>query len=334
MRQTRWAVLGPGAISRDFVAGLRASAHGVLQAVGSSSADRASAFAGEHGAQASGTYDEVLARDDIDAVYIGTVHTTHRDLAIRALEAGKAVLCEKPASPTADDVDRILAAAARAQRPFVEAYKNRFGPCADAVRALLTSGELGAPERVEASFGFDAGTREGRLFDPAVGGGAILDVGCYPLSLAVEIARVGRMPGAGGPPSSGPGLLTASADIVEGVDGHARAEFEVAGVVAAVETSIVRDLPRSAVIRCERGTIELPDAWGGRAESATTIIVRRAGAHRVVTLASIQPMAAEADAVSLALGAGSLEVPEIPWEDSRAIALALTLWRGAVLSEG
>src|SRR5688572_7627184 len=79
--QTRWAVLGPGAISRDFVVGLRASRYGVLHAVGSSSAERAAAFAAEHGAEASGTYDEILARDDVDAVYIGTVHTTHADLA-------------------------------------------------------------------------------------------------------------------------------------------------------------------------------------------------------------------------------------------------------------
>ncbi len=137
----------------------------------------------------------ILARDDVDAVYIGTVHTTHADLAIRALEAGKAVLCEKPASPTADEVERILAAATRAERPFVEAFKTRFGPLAENLRAILASGELGAPERVEAAFGFAAGSRSGRLFDPALAGGAILDVGCYPVSLAVDVARAGGMPG-------------------------------------------------------------------------------------------------------------------------------------------
>jgi len=320
-------VLGPGAISRDFVTGLRSSTYGVLHAVGSSSAARASDFAAEHGAEASGTYDDVLARDDVDAVYIGTVHTTHAELAIRALEAGKAVLCEKPASPTADEVARVLEVAAHVGRPFVEAFKTRFGPFADALRAILTSGELGRPERVEAAFGFAAGSRTGRLFDPAVAGGAILDVGCYPVSLAVEVARMGRMPGA-----DEIALRTASADIVEGVDGHARAEFGLAGIVAALETSIVQELPGSAVIRCERGTIELPDAWGSRAGSATTLIVRGGADVRVITVPSIQPMAAEADAVSLALADGRLEAPEIPWADSRAIAAALTAWRAAVLT--
>ena len=331
MRQTRWAILGPGAISRDFVTGLRSSSFGVLHAIGSSSIQRASAFAAEHSAETSGTYDDVLARDDVDAVYVGTVHTTHADLAIRALEAGKAVLCEKPASPTADEVERMLGAAARAGRPFVEAFKTRFGPFAEALRAILAGGELGAPLRVEAAFGFAAASRTGRLFDPAVAGGAILDVGCYPVALAVEIARVGGMPGAGPLLPSEVTVLAASGDIVEGVDGCARAEFGLDGVVAALETSIVRDLPASAVIRCENGTIELPDAWGSRARSATTLIVRGGAGDRVVTVPSIQPMAAEADAVSLALADGRLEAPEIPWADSRAIGAALTAWRAAVL---
>ena len=333
MPQTRWAILGPGAISRDFVIGLRSSTYGVLHAVGSSSAERAAAFAAEHGAEASGTYDDILARDDVDAVYIGTVHTTHADLAIRALEAGKAVLCEKPASPTADEVDLILDAAARTGRPFVEAFKTRFGPFAESLRTILESGELGAPERVEAAFGFAAGSRTGRLFDPALAGGAILDVGCYPVSLAVDVSRAGGMLGTGDTVASQVALLSASGDIVEGIDGHARAEFTFAGVVAALETSIVRKLPASAVIRCERGTIELPDAWGGRAESATAMIVRPDGSpDRTVTVPSVQPMAAEADAVSLALADGRLEAPEIPWADSRAIAAALTAWRGSVLA--
>jgi predicted dehydrogenase len=328
MAHTRWAVLGPGAISRDFAAGLRACSHGVLHAVGSTSVERAAAFAAVHGAAHSGTYDEILARDDVDAVYIGTVHTTHADLTVRALEAGKPVLCEKPASPASHDVDRMLASAAAVDRPFVEAYKNRFGPFADALRTLLESEEVGAPMRVEASFGFASASRVGRLFDPQLGGGAILDVGCYPVSLAVEVARAVGMLG----PFS---LRGVSGDVVEGVDGHAAAVVDfsgaAAGVTAALETSIVRDLPRAALILCEKGTIELPDAWGGRDASATTIVVRGRRGERVVEVPTVNPMGAEADAVSLAIADGRHEVPEIPWDDSRAIAAVLEEWRAGVL---
>lgn len=319
-------MIGPGAISRDFVAGLRSSQFGVLHAVGSSSRERASAFAAEFGAEASGTYDEVLARDDVDAVYIGTVHTTHAELAVRALEAGKAVLCEKPASPEADDVERILAAAARTQRPFLEAFKTRFGPFAQALNDFAAGGELGEPQWLEAAFGFAAGSRDGRLFDPKVAGGAILDVGCYPVALAVQIGA------AAGAPIDAPGVSAVDAELVGGVDGSASAEVTLGPVTAAVSTSIERELPASGLIRFSGGELFLPDAWGGRAASATTIVVRQGGAERVVELPVVQPMAAEADALSLALAEGRLEVPEMPWSHSRAIARVLTDWRTAALA--
>jgi dihydrodiol dehydrogenase / D-xylose 1-dehydrogenase (NADP) len=327
--RTRWAILGPGAISRDFVAGLRASSHGVLHAVGSSDAGRAAAFAAEAGADVSGTYDEVLARDDVDAVYVGTVHVTHAELAVRALEAGKAVLCEKPAAPTADGVDEILGTAERTGRPFVEAFKNRFGPWADALRALLADESLGRPQRVEAAFGFDAPTRTGRLFDPALAGGAILDVGCYAVSLAVEAAFA-----RGAVDPAAIGLVSASGEVHNGVDADASARVRVGEVDATLQTSVIRDLPSAARIVTEHGAIELPDAWGERDLSSSRIVVRRDGADTEVRdLPTIQPMGAEADAVSRALAEGRQEAPEMPWSHSRAIAGILTAWRADVLRD-
>ncbi|MFJ6651384.1 Gfo/Idh/MocA family protein [Microbacterium sp. NPDC091313] len=323
--RTNWAILGPGAISRDFLAGLRASRFGRLHAVGSSDPGRAAAFAADAGAAVSGDYDAVLARDDVDAVYIGTVHTTHADLAIRALEAGKAVLCEKPASPDVSDVERILAAAERADRPFVEAFKNRFGPWADALRSELRDGELGRPLSVEAAFGFDAPTRSGRLFDPALAGGAILDVGCYAVSLAVE---------AGFARDADPviSLLEADGEVVSGVDGAATATVRVGEVTSRVATAVVRDLSSSAVIRCERGVIELPDAWGERDVSSAAIVLRPdGGAAMSIEVPTVQPMGAEADAVSLAVAEGRREAAEMPWAHTRAIARIVTEWRASVL---
>lgn len=325
MTQTRWAVLGPGAISRDFVIGLRASEHGVLHAVGSSSAERAAAFAAAHGAEASGTYDEILAREDVDAVYVGTVHTTHADLAIRALEAGKAVLCEKPASPTLDEVERILETARRTRRPFLEAFKTRFGPFADALRELARGGELGAPVRFEGAFGFDAGTRQGRLFDPEVGGGAILDVGCYPLALAIDLAVAAGQP-------IDPGYRGFEAELVAGVDGSASAELAFGTLSAGIATSVIENLSDTAVLRFADAEAVLPNVWGSRTESPSRIIVRRGSEERTVELPVVQPMGAEADAVSLALAEGRVEVPEMPWAHTRAAARVLTDWRAAALA--
>lgn len=320
MTTTRWAVLGPGVISTDFVTGLRSSTLGVLHAVGSSDPDRAAAFAAQHGAASSGGYNEILARDDVDAVYIGTVHTTHADLAIRALEAGKAVLCEKPVTPTAVETARVLEAAARSGRPFVEAFKQRFGPFADLLRDLVANRELGEVRGVVAAFGGNNPARSGRAFDPTVAGGAILDVGCYPTSLAVEIARV-----------SGRGDQTVefrevTAEWVNGVDADTTAHLAIGDLVVELRTAIIREMPRSAVIRCERGDIVLPDAWGSRTESPASLILRSGGEERTVEVPTVQPMGAEADAVSRALADGRIEAPEMPWVDSSRIAEISTRW--------
>ncbi|MFB7892059.1 Gfo/Idh/MocA family protein [Microbacterium sp. NPDC056044] len=323
--KTRWAVLGPGQISRDFVVGLRASEHGMLHAVGSSSAERAAAFASEHGAAASGTYDEILARDDVDAVYVGTVHTTHADLAIRALEAGKAVLCEKPASPTLAEVERILETAERVQRPFLEAFKTRFGPFADTLRELAAGGELGAPQRFEGAFGFDAVIHQGRLFDPEVGGGAILDVGCYPLSLAIDLAAAAGRP-------IDPEYRRFDAELVAGVDGTASAELTFGDLTAVIATSIIENLSDTGVLTFADAEVVLPNVWGSRTESPSQLIVRRGADERVIEVPVVQPMGAEADAVSFALAEGRVEVPQMPWAHTRAAARVLADWRGAALA--
>lgn len=323
MTRTRWAVLGPGVISGDFATGLRSSHLGVLHAVGSSAPERAAAFAAEHGAAASGTYDEILAREDVDAVYIGTVHTTHSALAIRALEAGKAVLCEKPITPTAAETDLVLAAAARSGRPFVEAFKQRFGPFADLLRGLIADRELGEPLSLVAGFGYDQSPRTGRAFDPALAGGAILDVGCYPASLAIEVATVS---GRGGLPAA---FGDVSAEWVNGVDADTTAHLTIGDLAVELRTAVIREMSGAAVLHCADGDIVMPDAWGSRTESPSSLILRRGAEERVVTVPVVQPMGAEADAVSLALAEGRVEAPEMTWADSAAIARLCTGWLDA-----
>ncbi|SIT68442.1 Gfo/Idh/MocA family protein [Microbacterium sp. RU33B] len=323
--RTRWAVLGPGGISGFFARAMPHSRFGVLHAVGSSDPARAAAFAAEHGAAVSGTYDEILDRDDVDAVYIGTVHTTHARLAEAALAAGKAVLCEKPATPTLEATEQLLAAAGSYGVPFLEAYKWRFGPFAARVADLISDGAIGEVSALETAFGFTAGERSGRLFDPALAGGALLDVGGYPASFAVGVAAwVGI--------DLDPSVTEVTGTIGDtGVDEEASAVVRFGAFSAAIRTSIVTDLPCHAVIRGTEGRLVLPDAWGTRTESASVIVHERHGSDRVrIDVDVVDPFAAEADAVSLALADGRAQIPEFPWAQTHATARVLSDWRAAL----
>lgn len=325
MTTTRWAILGPGDIGGWFARALPRSAHGTLHAVGSTNPERAAAFAAEYGAPVTGTYTELLARDDIDAVYISTVNTTHTDLAVAALTAGKAVLCEKPIAPTAAEVERVLGRAQAAGLPFVEAYKHRFGPFARALDAAVADRTVAGPLHLTASFGFANEHRTGRLFDPDLAGGAILDVGGYPVALAVGLAVAAGIDPADLRISDVTGRIGDT-----GVDEHARATLTAADFTADVACAIVTELPRSATLRGGTSTIELPDVFGSRSASAASFVLHSDGQERVVQVPTVDPFAAEADAVSLALLAGRTEVPEVPWAHSRSIARLLDAWRAGL----
>lgn len=326
--KAHWALLGAGGIAVDFLTGLRAAERGVLHAVGARDAGRARAFADEHGAPIAGTYDEILARDDVDAVYIGTVHNTHAELAHAALAAGKAVLCEKPLTISVAETEALIADAAERGLPLVEAYKYRFGPFADALRDLVAGGELGEITEVVTSLGFAAGERTGRLFDPSTAGGAILDVGCYPVSLAVGVADWAGRLGDGGADA----VRVVEADGVVGdVDEQASAVFDIGGITARVRTAITADVSRSTIIRGTAGEIEIPNVWGARWESTSSATLRRAdGTQSPIDVPTIQPMAAEGDATVLALREGRTQAPEVPWTQTVAIARLLEDWRAAL----
>lgn len=323
----RWAILGAGDISGYFARSLPHAELGRLHAVAARDAGAARAFAAAHGASVAGTYDEVLARDDVDAVYIGTVHTSHLRLVTDALAAGKAVLCEKPLGITPAEAEAAIAAASDAGLPLLEAFKYRFGPFAELLRETLASGAIGDVTAVESAVGFAASAKTGRLFDPETAGGAILDVGCYPVSLAVGLAEwTGRSL------RSARVVQTTGAIGETGVDESASAVLQIDGLVARVRTSIVADVPGTTTITGTRGTLEIPDVWGSRDESTELAVLRQAdGTERELRAGgTVVPMAAEADAVIRALREGRTEIPEMPWAQSLATARLLAGWRAGL----
>ncbi|WP_348786595.1 Gfo/Idh/MocA family oxidoreductase [Leifsonia sp. NPDC080035] len=182
----RWGVLGPGVIAGDFTDALHAHTGQRMVACGSRSAERADAFAAAHGVErAHASYEALVGDPEVDVVYVATPHSQHLEHALLAIAAGKHVLIEKPMAATADQARRIRDAARGAGVFAMEAMWTRYLPQTDIVRQLLDDGELGEIALVTADFGgrapFDPA---GRLWDPALAGGALLDLGVYTVSWA------------------------------------------------------------------------------------------------------------------------------------------------------
>lgn len=185
----RWGILGTGKIARAFANALKDVPGAVLAAVASRSADKAAAFAAEFGAPASYGSCELLAQaGDVDLIYIGTPHPQHAENALMALRAGKGVLCEKPFTMNLREAEQVVTLA-RSKRLFLmEAMWTRYLPAYQEVQRILASGEIGTPRQVVADFGFAAQFGpEHRIFNPDLGGGALLDLGIYPLSIAAGL---------------------------------------------------------------------------------------------------------------------------------------------------
>lgn len=184
--QVRWGVIGPGRIAHRFARCLPAVPGARLQAVAGRNVQRLQAFADEHGVASRHDRPEALCRDpQVDAVYIAATHDAHAEHALMAIEAGKAVLCEKPFTVNALQAERVIAAA-RARGSFLmEAMWTRFLPVYTPVRHWLRDGQIGEVTGVEAWFGYeqDPATQQ-RLYDPRVAGGALLDAGVYCVSIA------------------------------------------------------------------------------------------------------------------------------------------------------
>ena len=190
----RWGVLSTANIGRAAVnPALQASRNGVLSAVASRDADRANAFAREHGIpRAYGSYEDLIDDPDIDALYIPLPNSLHRDWVIHAVRAGKHVLCEKPLALNADDCFEMAAAAEEAGVKLMEAFMYRFHPRIERVVDMIRDGHIGEIGAVRSTFTFRLRSPDNIRLDPSLGGGSLLDVGCYCVNVSRTI--VGEEP--------------------------------------------------------------------------------------------------------------------------------------------
>lgn len=185
----RWGILGAARINRRLVPAFKASRRGRLEAVASRDLARARAHAGEHGiARAVHGYERLLDDPSIDAVYIPLPNSEHVRWTLAAIDAGKHVLCEKPIALDAADVDRVAAAATAANVVVEEGFMYRHEPMTARVIELLSSGAVGSIRSIVSGFTFNIESETNIRLDSALGGGALWDVGCYPVTYAQLIA--------------------------------------------------------------------------------------------------------------------------------------------------
>lgn len=314
----RWGIAGTGKIANGFVRDLVHVPAATVTAVGSRTFDRADVFGSDHAIpNRHATYAALAADPEVDVVYVATPHGRHLDDVLLFLEAGKHVLCEKPLALSAAQVDTIVAAAERSGRFVMEALWTRFLPSYAELIRRLDDGSVGEARMVEGDFGFVLPLDPAhRLFDPALGGGATLDLGIYPVHLAhlvlgapVSVAAAGR--------------LTST-----GVDGAAAAVLtHEGGGLSVVKCAVDTALACTARVSGTLGAIDIPAMMHCPAE----LTVRSAGLVTKVQTPTLGiGLHYQVAEVHRCLDAGLTESPSWPLALSRSVLTTLDAIRAAV----
>jgi predicted dehydrogenase len=314
----RWGILGAGRIAGTFTDALLARTRGEIAAVGSRSRDRGEAFAAAHGVgTVHDSYEALCADDAVEAVYVATPHSEHHDNALLAIEAGKHVLVEKAFTRNATEAEEVFAAARERGVFVMEAMWTRFLPHLAALHEVVDSGEIGALVGLAADHGqwFEHDPTS-RLFDPALAGGALLDLGVYPVSFAHDFL---------GPPEevTAVGSLTGA-----GVDAQVSAILTYAGdVQATLHTTLLAVTPTTAAIWGTEGYVEVT----GKFYRPTSFTVHRRGAEpRHAAYVEDHGMHHEAAEVARRVAAGDTESPLMTWQDTVEVLRTLDEVRAQV----
>lgn len=332
-----WGIIGPGSIANNFADGLKESTGGTLVAIAGRDPARRAAFGDKYAIAADKRFADaaaLLADPDVQAVYVSTPHPWHAELSIAALRAGKHVLTEKPGGMNAAEVTAITEVAAQEGRLWAEAFMYRLHPQIARVLEVIKAGEIGDPVHIRSHFGFSSSFNEtSRLYDLALGGGGILDVGGYPVSLARLIAGASvGLPFADPVTVKGNGLLAPT-----GVDKVAYGLLTFAnGFTAEIACAVARNMDNRAIITGTKGQIIIDDPWvpGRNKGPSTTALHITAGADtRTETLGDARMLFAfEAEAISAAIAGGLTQAPHPAMSHADSIGNNTTLdrWRAEV----
>ncbi|HUV04171.1 MAG TPA: aldo/keto reductase [Armatimonadota bacterium] len=326
-----WGIISTGAISKTFARALAGSRTGALIAVASRMQGKADAFGEEFNVpRRYGSYEALLADPDVQAVYISTPHPMHAEWAIKAADAGKHILCEKPLTLNYPEAMAVIEAARRNDVFLMEAFMYRCHPQTPRLVELIRDRAIGDVRVIQATFSFHtAFNPEGRLLNNALGGGGILDVGCYCTSMARLIAGAAL-----GVPFAEPIEVKASGRIgdVSRVDEYAVGILRFPGDIMAQIAAGVQ-LNQENVVRIfgSEGNILAPSPWMP-GESAK-IIVHRYGEpqpREILIGAGANVYAMEADTVAANIERSQAPSPAMTWDDTLGNMRTLDRWRLAI----
>jgi predicted dehydrogenase len=317
-RTVRWGVVATGGIAARFTEDVAAMAGAEVVAVASRSEDAARAFAGRLGVpRAYGEWDALFADPEVDVVYVATPHSAHRAAAGAALAAGKAVLCEKPLTLNLREAAELVALARERKVFLMEAMWMYCNPVVRRVLELVRDGAIGEIRTVQADFGLQGPfPAEHRLVNPALGGGAVLDLGVYPVSFAQLL--LGEPDRVRADATLSPAGVDLTTGMVLGWD---------SGAVALLSCSVEAESPVRATVAGTLGSIELPSPFF----NPDRLVLRRSGHEAQEVVVAKEPgFQHEAAEVMRCLRAGETESPLVPLEGTLAVMRTLDAVRERV----
>lgn len=307
MKKINWAIIAPGKIATTFCSALKEIDSAQLYSVASRSPSKAKAFANKFGFVKHAQNQQALLADPlIDIVYIASPHTFHTETAIECLKAGKAVLCEKPMSINSSEAERVFAAAKEHNTFFMEAVWTRFMPIYQQVLKWVDDGLIGEIKMLQASFGilkpYDPSHR---LYDIELAGGALLDVGIYPITFAQMLMQ------------EAPEKISAVAHIGKsGVDENNGVTLRYKnGVIATLSSAINTKSSHDGWIYGSKGSIQIPNFW--QAQSA--LLTSEDCHHSMSIEHKINGYEYEIEEAHRCLQENLLESPRMNWKSSAII---------------
>ena len=304
----RWGIIGPGRIADVFATDIQHVPQATLYAVASRQLSRAQEFAARFSVPHSyGSYAEVFADPNVDAIYIATPHSHHKEQAIAAMRAGKHVLCEKPATVSPFELEEVLAVAKQEKRYFMEGMWTYFFPGIKKTQQWVSTGQIGVLCHVKAEFGFPlAYSPDLREYDNRLAGGCLLEMGIYPIAMAWLFLKQDPIDQK---------VWHHSAD--NGVEDDVVILNTYAGnnVTAQLSTSFRGTLTNCLTLVGDRGTISISNYWEAR-----DVLLYRDG-HCVDGWSENRPHRGfnyQIERVSSEILAGKLQPEVVTWDDSRA----------------